>query len=242
MFDSRGRAMRVYTHGPAPKPNTPRLIQVIEYDPLSGNVARRSAPAAEDTLDSQLAFDEYEFDALGREIRHTTPWNATTTTSYDGFFIEMTDPLLHNTITELDALGRPVTITEAANGKTKYVYGPFDTLRSVTDPGGAVTKWTRDAFARVRQLEEPDRGTTTFVNDGFGDVLASTDALGRVIAFGVDALGRVQTRTDTHTGKSLTTTWTWDTAPNGIGRLHMLESPDGIKTYAYSGSEGSSKG
>ncbi|MBK9261265.1 MAG: RHS repeat-associated core domain-containing protein [Polyangiaceae bacterium] len=73
-----------------------------------------------------------------------------------------------------------------------------------------------------------------FVNDGFGDVLASTDALGRVIAFGVDALGRVKTRTDTHAGKSLTTTWTWDTAPNGIGRLHMLESPDGIKTYAYS--------
>ncbi|MBK9266156.1 MAG: hypothetical protein IPM54_41010 [Polyangiaceae bacterium] len=33
----------------------------------------------------------------------------------------------------------------------------------------------------------------------------------------------------------MTTTWTWDTAPNGIGRLHMLESPDGIKTYAYSG-------
>ncbi|MBK9261599.1 MAG: RHS repeat-associated core domain-containing protein [Polyangiaceae bacterium] len=73
-----------------------------------------------------------------------------------------------------------------------------------------------------------------FVNDGFGDLLASTDALGRVITFGVDALGRVQTRTDTHAGKSLTTTWTWDTAPNGIGQLRMLESPDGIKTYAYS--------
>ncbi|MBK9266157.1 MAG: RHS repeat protein [Polyangiaceae bacterium] len=62
--------------------------------------------------------------------------------------------------------------------------------------------WARDAFGRVRQLDEPDRGTTMFVNDGFGDVLASTDALGRVITFGVDALGRVQTRTDTHTGKA----------------------------------------
>ncbi|MBK9262003.1 MAG: hypothetical protein IPM54_19630 [Polyangiaceae bacterium] len=125
VFDSLGRPMRTYTHGPAPKPNTPRLMQLIEYDPLSGNVARGSVPTAEGTPDAQLVFDEYEFDTLGREIRHTTPWNATTTTSYDGFFIEMTDPLLKHTLTELDALGRPVTITDAANGKTKYAYAAY---------------------------------------------------------------------------------------------------------------------
>ncbi|MBK9266158.1 MAG: hypothetical protein IPM54_41020 [Polyangiaceae bacterium] len=44
VFDSRGRAMRVYTHGPPPKPNTPRLIQVIEYDPLSGKCLRDDRP------------------------------------------------------------------------------------------------------------------------------------------------------------------------------------------------------
>ncbi|MBK9260810.1 MAG: type IV secretion protein Rhs, partial [Polyangiaceae bacterium] len=139
-----------------------------------------------------------------------------------------------HTLTELDTLGRPVAITDAANGKTKYAYGPFNALHSVTDPGNATTKWTRDAFGRVRQMEEPDRGTTTFINNGFGDLVSSTDALGRVVTFGMDALGRTTTRTDTHAGKGLTTTWTWDTAPNGIGRLHMLESPDGIKTYTYS--------
>jgi RHS repeat-associated protein len=31
----------------------------------------------------------------------------------------------------------------------------------------------------------------------------------------------------------LTTTWTWDTAPSGIGRLHEVTSPDAIKTYGY---------
>jgi hypothetical protein len=30
-----------------------------------------------------------------------------------------------------------------------------------------------------------------------------------------------------------TTTWTWDTAANGIGKLHTLASPDGQKSYAY---------
>jgi YD repeat-containing protein len=156
--------------GPRSKANTPRVMQVIEYDRLSGNVAKRSVPTAEGTPDASLKFDEYDFDALGREIRHVTPWNAVTTTKYDGLLIDVTDPLLKHTVTQLDTLSRPVTITDAANGKTKYKYGPFDALYTVTDPGNAVTKWTRDAFGRVRQLDEPDRGTTYYVNNGFGDV------------------------------------------------------------------------
>jgi RHS repeat-associated protein len=235
IFDNLGRPVRTFTHGPTPanQKDGPRIMQVIEYDRLSGNVARKSVPNAEGTPEAQLKWDSYDFDALGREIRHTTPWNAVTTTHYHGFLIDSTDPLLNHTKTALDPLGRPMTVTDAANGPTKYVYGPYDTLYTVTDPGGAVTKWTRDAFGRVRQLDEPDRGTTKYVNDGFGELIESTDALGRVTTFGLDALGRLETRTDKLGAQVLTTTWTWDTAANGIGRLHSLMSPDGIKTYGY---------
>jgi hypothetical protein len=31
----------------------------------------------------------------------------------------------------------------------------------------------------------------------------------------------------------MTTTWAWDTAANGIGKLHKLTSPDGEKVFAY---------
>jgi YD repeat-containing protein len=48
-----------------------------------------------------------------------------TTTKYDGLLIDVTDPLLKHTLTQLDTLSRPVTITDAANGKTKYKYGPI---------------------------------------------------------------------------------------------------------------------
>jgi RHS repeat-associated protein len=140
---------------------------------------------------------------------------------------------LHNTITELDALGRVVKITDAKQGQTNYAYGPFNALRTVTDPGGAVTRWTRDAYGRVTKLDEPDRGTTLLVHDGFGELLASADALERVTTFGMDALGRTTLRTDKHGAQILTTSWTWDTATNGIGRLHSVVSPDGVKTYAY---------
>ena len=67
-------------------------MQIIEYDRLSGNVARKSVPTAEGMPDDQLKFDEYKFDALGRKIRHSTPWNAVTTTKYDGLLIDVTDP------------------------------------------------------------------------------------------------------------------------------------------------------
>ena len=100
-------------------------MQVIEYDRLSGNVAKKSVPAAEGTPDAALLFDEYGYDALNRQVRYKTPWNATTTTSYEVFLVDVTDPLQHHTITELDALQRPVVVTDAANGKTSHTYGPF---------------------------------------------------------------------------------------------------------------------
>jgi RHS repeat-associated protein len=61
----------------------------------------------------------------------------------------------------------------------------------------------------------------------------SMDALGRTATYVRDALGRLETRTDKHLGKTLTTSWTWDTAANGKGKLHSLTSPDAVKTYSY---------
>ncbi|KYF57260.1 hypothetical protein BE04_49505 [Sorangium cellulosum] len=46
-----------------------------------------------------------------------------------------------------------------------------------------------------------------------------------------DGLGRTTSRVDEDGAERLTTTWTWDTALHGIGKLHVLESPDGDKTW-----------
>ncbi|XXT23289.1 hypothetical protein WME94_17280 [Sorangium sp. So ce429] len=62
-----------------------------------------------------------------------------------------------------------------------------------------------------------------------------TDALGRVTTLDVDTLARTTSRVDKDLTEQLTTTWTWDTAANGIGKLEVLASPDGQKTYAYTG-------
>jgi len=71
-------------------------------------------------------------------------------------------------------------------------------------------------------------------HDGFGELRTSTNALGRVTSFDVDELGRVTTRKDKLGAQSIATTaWTWDTAPNGISRLHSVTSLDAIQSFSY---------
>jgi hypothetical protein len=69
-------------------------MQVIAYDPRSGNVAQRSVPVSEGTPESALFFDVFDDDAVGRPVRHTTPRSAVGQTSYDALRVEVTDPLL----------------------------------------------------------------------------------------------------------------------------------------------------
>jgi RHS repeat-associated protein len=243
VFDSAGRPIRWFWHGPSPKSSAgepPRLMQEVTYDPRSGKVARRSVPVSEGTAAGEVLFDEYKYDAVGREVLHTTPWKATVQTSYEGLLVRVTDPLKNVTTTELDPLGSPVAITDAAKGLTSYVYGPFGFLYSVTDPGspadpsGSITVTKRDALGRVREFDDPDRGKTFQVWNGWGELLSSKDALGRSSTFERDAGGRMKSRVDKQNGAPpLTTTWTWDTAANGLGKLHKLTSPDGEKTYRY---------
>ncbi|WP_437738772.1 RHS repeat-associated core domain-containing protein [Sorangium sp. So ce1335] len=235
-YDSLGRPIRWWWYGPDPSRGSgeaKRLVQQIAFDALGERIERRSVPVREDTPEREVLYDRYEHDAVGREVRHTTPWDAVTTTEYDGLHVRVTDPLEHVTVTEQDPLGRVKTIIDAASGVTRYTYGPFGLLHAATDPGGAVTRMTRDAFGRVRQHDDPDRGTTVSTHDGFGDLISSTDALGREITWAYDALGRPRSRVDQDGAERTTTTWTWDTAPYGIGKLHVLTSPDGEKTYGY---------
>ena len=67
-----------------------------------------------------------------------------------------------------------------------------------------------------------DRGTTLLTHDGFGELISTTDALGRQTIFEYDSLGRTKTRVDKQGSQALTTTWTWDTAPHGIGRNNFV--------------------
>ncbi|MEO7329303.1 MAG: FG-GAP-like repeat-containing protein, partial [Minicystis sp.] len=235
-LDGKSRPVRAFWHGPEPHDASgaiARLMQVIDYDDLGEHVARRSVPVREDAPESALLFDAYRYDGLGREIEHTTPWGLQVSTSYEGAAVQVSDALGNLTTAEQDALGRPMKVIDAAHGTTAYTYGPFGLAQTITAPGNAVTVTTLDALGRIKQLDDPDRGTTITTHDGFGELISSTDALNRVTSSEYDTLGRPLSRVDVLDGKQRVTTWTWDTAGHGLGKLHKLASPDGQKVYSY---------
>ena len=117
---------------------------------------------------SVLVEDEYEYDGMGRVVKHVTPWGAATTYQYIGRTVCVTAPGNATTRIENDPLGRPERIIDTEGGETSYTYGPFGGLWTVKDPGGAVTTTERDAYGRVRMQVDPDRGKTEAHYNGFG--------------------------------------------------------------------------
>ena len=250
-YDSLARPVRRLWHGPQighPKCSQPgcptvypeRLAQRIVFDDLGEHVARRSLPASEGTPENALLDDRYQYDALGRVVLHTTPWNADTYYDHIGATVEVQDPLGLLSYVYLDGLGRTTSVVDKAGGTTAYGHGPFGLVTTVTAPDQTVTTTQYDAWGRVKQLDDPDRGTTLSQHDGFGQLVWSKDALGREASFSYDALGRGLGRVDVDSAGTHTTTWTWDTAPLGqipgakaLGGLAGSTSPDGVKSYSY---------
>ena len=135
----------------------------------------------------------------------------------------------------VDALGRTVTTVDKMSGTTATTYGPFSLPAQVTRFGTETTTMTRDAYGRVLQEIDPDRGETDTTYDGFGEALTMSDALGRTYAFTYDGIGRLVERDDTVPPMtSFTTTWTYDTAANGIGLPAQVTSPaNHVDTFGY---------
>ncbi|MBK8257907.1 MAG: VCBS repeat-containing protein [Polyangiaceae bacterium] len=232
--DPIGRVIQFWTFAPTPQgAKEKRLTQRVEYNRLNGQVARRSLTIDENAAESSVFWNVYAHDAVGREVKHTSPWNAVTTTEYTGLTVKSTDAAGHVTTATHDPLGRKVTVTDAANGMVTYQYGPFGRLTGVIGPDGTVTKTTLDSLGRVREVDDPDRGLTIKTYNGFGEMVSLTDALGRVAEFEYDALGRVTQRIDSLDYAQEITRWTFDTAAHGVGKLHTAESFDAKSTYGY---------
>src|SRR5207253_637818 len=103
---------------------------------------------ASDTAATPL-YHTFDHDAAGRVTKNTTPWGSNTIYAYDGNFASVTDSAgtAHATV---DALGRPMDVTDKAGHVTKYTYGPFGGVTRVDHPGSHATTMTRDAYGRVR--------------------------------------------------------------------------------------------
>jgi RHS repeat-associated protein len=109
---------------------------------------------------------------------------------------------------------------------TSYVYGPFGVLEDVVD-GNTMAKKIHtdyDNLGRAKSSSDLDRGTWTRVFDGFGQLREEKQIGGPDLSFTYDLLGR-KTSEATAQGKS---TFLWDLAPSGVGKLVSTSSADGV--------------
>jgi RHS repeat-associated protein len=178
------------------------------------------------------------YDSLDRVVETTLPDSTSRKSTHGLFGAIHHDAQQNEQHVTYDFDGRAVqTIRKALPlpwdpGSTltsSVVYGPFGQVKTTTDPAGNQTQMLYDHRGRRYETIDPDRGTTTVHYNGHGEIewaQTATDTL----SYTRDDLGRVTQVVDTE-GVSTTT---WDTSPNGIGKLAAAQSVDGTKVdYTY---------
>jgi RHS repeat-associated protein len=165
--------------------------------------------------------------------------------AYQGYTGTTTDEVGRVKRHTADPLGRIVK-TELQNDSgqfipTDYSYGPFGLLTNVKrrdaaglPATGRNTAMAYDSLGRRTLLTDPDTGERRFSYNGFGDLREQRDAAESVTTYTPDALGRVKQKVD----KDGTTTFVWDTADNGIGKLASATSPFGVTRQFFYDSAG----
>jgi RHS repeat-associated protein len=173
---------------------------------------------------------------LGRLRLTNFPDGSTAEMEFNGLETTSTDRDGNKRTETRDVGGRLREVLDpAVNGvrtRTRYGYGPFDTIRRVEDHDGNVTLLNVDGFARTVGFDDPDRGTRQFAYNAFGEMWRETHLeSSQVTTYTFDALSRPLERVDSGPaiGVAEHSTWTWDSAPFGVGHLAGSLSPDGTQ-------------
>jgi RHS repeat-associated protein len=207
-------------------------LSIIDYGyNVRGQLRSVSVPHAPAVTNANA--ETYDYDDEGKLTRISYPDGTLKSMIYDGPKIDLTDERGNTRKFELDN-GRVVKITEpvveGVAATTKYSYGAFGALQTITDHLGNKRTTERDAWGHIVRESEPGLGTTRYEYSGYGEVLKvrPPDASGN-IDLTYDALGRVTSRTSA----GIASTFQWDTATNGIGALHWVDRGGIRETYAY---------
>ncbi len=178
-----------------------------------------------------------QYDSLGRITQENRSDGSVWSYGYTGLerdTTDVTDGILTSAET-FDSQGRTVSIHESFFQRfflqftTRYAYGPFNTLYSITDPNGNQNIRTMNRLGKLWTLTDHDAGTRTYAYNAFGQLeQENTTEYSSTSCY--DTGGRISTET----AGTRITTYHYDTAANGIAKLASIVSPDQITTaYGY---------
>jgi RHS repeat-associated protein len=202
------------------------IVVATAYDAL-GHTASKSRPYFS-TGTAELT--SYTYDSIDRVTLQTNPDTSTRGTSYNGLTVTVTNELSQTKTRVQDSQGQIVSVTDAASQTVNFVHDPFGDLEQTTDPAGNVLIATHDLRGRQIRTVDPDMGTWSYSYDALGQLVQQTSANSKTTTTTYDAAGRIIARAE----PDLTSSWTYDTCTNGVGRLCSATSNDGYsRTQTY---------
>ncbi len=153
-----------------------------------------------------------------------------TTYSYNGLTVSETNSLNQTTIRVRDQADNLFQVTDHDGNVTTYIHSPTGNLLNTIDPAGNVVAIGYNVRGWKASMNDPDMGARSYQYNVYGELISQTDAKGQTVSMVYDQLGRMVQRTEPEG----ITTWTYDTAENGIGKLAQVDAPVGYQqTITY---------
>ncbi len=173
------------------------------------------------------------FDDMGNPVKVKDSNNNELRYSYNSTGQVDTIYTLDGTVTtQFDSYGRPVTVNDPDAGTVTYTYYATGEIKSQVK-NGKTTSFTYNRNGQLKTMTESE-GTTIYNYNATTGLLLSIDGINNIDAsFGYDALGRMNSRTETIDGVNYT--FAYQYADNNTGRLSKTTYPGNFAvTYNYS--------
>ena len=131
-----------------------------------------------------------------------------------------------------DALNRLATVTDHAGRTTTWTWDAAGNRKTQALPNGILTTWSYDSRNRLTGIEHRKADATLIASYAYtlsatgqrSQVLETTPALTRTVAYGYDALYRLTSETVTSGAATTTTTYAYD-AEDRLSRLPTRPVP-----------------
>lgn len=203
------------------------VYSVTEYDAL-GRKRRQSKPYLAGQFETY--WTEWAYDSLGRLTSETLPGNRVTNYYYEARMTQVTNSKSQVIQRTEDALGQLISMRDANYKVQSYIYDAFGNLIKTQDANGNSIVTTYDTLGRKTAQSDPDMGDWGYQYNVLGELLWQQDGKGQITTFAYDKLGRMTSRTEA----DLISTWVWDTAAKGIGKLASVSGDNGFsRSYGY---------
>ncbi len=244
VMDGFGRTIQTVTGSGTSSAITTVVSTVdTQYAPCGcsplGKLYRQSQPYAPGGTD---AWTTYTYDASGRTLTAVLPEGSTTTYSYEGNWVGVTDPAGKSKSFEMDAFGNLVQVAETDPSLgvvyTAYAYDVLNHLTNVWMTRGSTEQARAFNYNNgttvtgfLQRATNPENGTVNYTYSG--NLLASkTDAKNQKLTYQYDTYNRLTSVTwaNNPLGSQVLRTYYYDTNPlnttfsqNPLGRLTAVQ-------------------